>query len=94
MVNRSNWQTGASESRITTNRAIAGIIFIALMLIILLGRIAYLQIIEHHRYATLSERNQLRLVPIPPSRGLIYDRNGKLLARNVPAFHLTLPFLF
>jgi penicillin-binding protein 2 len=91
MAKRTRWQSSGSsgqDSRLTTRRAFAGIAFIGLMILFLLARIAYLQILEHHKYATLSDRNQLRLVPIPPNRGLIYDRNGKLLARNLPAFHL------
>jgi len=78
------------EKRLYTQRAIVGIGIIALMILVLLSRIAYLQITDHQKYAMLSERNQLRLVPIAPTRGLIFDRNGKLLARNVPAFHLAI----
>src|SRR5205807_1034465 len=82
--------TNFQEKRLLTQRAIAGIIFIALFILALLSRIAYLQLYDHQKYATLSNRNQMRLVPIPPSRGLVYDRHGKLLARNLPAFHLAI----
>ncbi len=78
------------EKRLATSRAIGGLVIIGMMIIVLLCRVAYLQIIDYKKYATLSSDNQLRLVPIAPSRGLIYDRNGKLLARNVPTFQLTL----
>ncbi len=78
------------EKRLISQRAVIGIILIGIMIVILLGRVAYLQITDHQKYATLSNKNQLRLVPIPPPRGLIYDRNGKLLAKNVPAFHLAI----
>lgn len=80
----------SQEKRMTTQRAIIGVIFIACLIFVLLGRIAYLQISDHQKYAKLSTRNQLRMVPIPPARGLIYDRRGKLLAKNIPAFHLAL----
>lgn len=71
-----------------TGRTIGGLVFIAFFMLALLARVAYLQIIEHQKYATLSHRNQVRINGIPPSRGLIYDREGHLLAKNIPAFHL------
>ncbi len=81
-------QSKAHEKNLTSARAFIGIIFIGFMIAILLIRVAYLQITDHQKYKTLSNKNQLRLVPIAPARGLIYDRNGKLLAKNMPAFHL------
>ncbi|GAB4391715.1 MAG: penicillin-binding protein 2 [Gammaproteobacteria bacterium] len=56
----------------------------------LIARLVYLQIYQHKRYTTLSNKNQLSLVPIAPNRGLIYDRNGVLLAENIPAFSLAI----
>lgn len=47
-----------------------------------------LQILQHEVYATRSEENRIRLEPIVPARGLIYDRNGVLLADNAPAYRL------
>ncbi|MBS0287089.1 MAG: penicillin-binding protein 2 [Proteobacteria bacterium] len=76
------------DNRLTAERALIGILFIGMMIAILLIRVAYLQITDHQKYQTLSNKNQLRLLPIAPPRGLIYDRNGKLLAKNNPAFHL------
>ena len=64
-------------------------IVIALSLVLFL-RMAYLQIIEHDRYRTISEGNRIQLWPVAPRRGLIMDRNGILLADNVPVFSLTL----
>lgn len=54
----------------------------------LIARLAYLQISQHKVYTTLSDQNQLSLIPIEPNRGLIYDRNGVLLAENKPVFSL------
>ncbi|HRE32870.1 MAG TPA: penicillin-binding protein 2, partial [Candidatus Berkiella sp.] len=90
MYKHQRLQPRFQEKRLYTRRAIVGIGIIGLMILVLLSRIAYLQITDHQKYAMLSERNQLRLVPIAPTRGLIFDRNGKLLARNVPAFHLAI----
>ena len=54
----------------------------------LIARLFYLQISDHHYYATLSKNNLLDTLPIAPNRGLIYDRNGVLLAKNVPSYTL------
>lgn len=48
----------------------------------------YLQISNQQYYSTLSENNRVNIQPIPPSRGLIFDRNGILLAQNLPSFTL------
>lgn len=90
MYKHQQLQARSQDKRITTQRAIVGLVFIGLFILILIGRCVLLQIINHEKYSTLSDRNQLRLVPIAPSRGLVYDRKGRLLARNVPAFHLAL----
>ena len=47
-----------------------------------------LQVLQHAEYATRSEANRIKLQPVVPGRGLIYDRKGRLLADNVPAFRL------
>ena len=56
----------------------------------LISRLGYLQILGYQHYSTLSQNNRLRLQAIPPPRGLIYDRNGVLLAENRPSFRLVL----
>ena len=48
-----------------------------------------LQILDHQKYVTESESNRIEYIAIPPVRGLIYDRKGKLLADNIPVFDLT-----
>ncbi|TAA10191.1 penicillin-binding protein 2 [Pseudoxanthomonas winnipegensis] len=47
-----------------------------------------LQVLDHAEYATRSEANRIKLRPVVPARGSIYDRNGVLLAENIPAFRL------
>lgn len=78
------------ESQLYLNRTVAAMVMIISLLLIIIGRLAFLQIIEHDKYKTLSLNNQVRIVPITPPRGLIFDRNGILLAENVPAFSLEL----
>ena len=55
---------------------------------ILIGRFAYLQVVQHDYYTTRAEDNRISLVPIPPNRGVIVDRNGTIMARNYSAFTL------
>jgi penicillin-binding protein 2 len=50
----------------------------------------YLQVHEHRRYQILADNNRLQIKAIPPTRGLIYDRNGVLLAKNKPSFNLAI----
>jgi penicillin-binding protein 2 len=76
------------EIRLINRRVIVVLIMIALFIIVLLTRLYYLQSVKHDLYTTLSKKNWLDLVPIEPTRGLIYDRNGVLLADNVPVFSL------
>ena len=59
-----------------------------ILLTILLVRLLYLQVISHEHFTTLSEDNRVKLQPLPPNRGLIYDRNGILLAENLPSYRL------
>jgi penicillin-binding protein 2 len=51
-------------------------------------RLWHLQIMEGPYYRSLSENNRTRSVLLEPARGLVYDRNGVLLANNVPSFSL------
>ena len=55
---------------------------------VLIARFSWLQIVQHDYYATRAEDNRISLVPIPPNRGIIVDRNGVILARNYSAFTL------
>ena len=54
----------------------------------LVTRFVYLQVLQHEHYQTLAESNRISIVPITPSRGLIYDRNGVLLVHNFSAYTL------
>ena len=48
------------------------------------------QILEHGRYQLQSESNRLRPIPLPAPRGIITDRNGKIIAENVPGYTIAL----
>ena len=76
------------EIQLLTRRALLASLVMFILLLGLVSRLVYLQIIKHDMYTTLATNNWLDLVPIEPTRGLIYDRNGVLLAENIPVFSL------
>lgn len=78
----------SSESRLLKHRANVAALIAVLMLVALLSRLAWLQIVEYAHFSDLSENNRVRLMAIAPNRGLIYDRNGVVIAENRPTFHL------
>jgi penicillin-binding protein 2 len=63
---------------------------VILIFSLLASRLWYLQITEGQKYAEFSQGNRVRLVPEPALRGIIYDRNGAILAENRPAYQLQL----
>ncbi|MEX0941195.1 MAG: penicillin-binding protein 2 [Pseudomonadales bacterium] len=77
------------ESQIFFDRVVVGFALLILLTMFLVGRLFYLQIVQHDIYATLSDRNRIQVQSLPPIRGLIYDRNGELIADNVPSYSLT-----
>lgn len=78
------------DEQVFSRRLIVTSFFIILFIALLISRLVYLQIINQQHYATLSENNRVSIKPIQPIRGLIYDRNGVLLAENIPSFTLEL----
>lgn len=78
------------ELRIFRARALLAACLMLLLTGLLAGRLVYLQVVQHEVFSTRSEKNRVRVEPLPPNRGLIYDRNGVLLAENRPTYNLTL----
>src|SRR3990167_3834886 len=74
------------EIQLITQRLIITAIGITFLMTILIIQLANLEIYHHTRYTTLSTHNWLELIPIEPTRGLIYDRHGVLLSENIPVF--------
>ena len=72
------------ESRIYGARTVTAVLMVATLLSVVVIRYFGLQITEYEIYRTESDRNRVQLQPLPPKRGLIYDRNGVLLADNRP----------
>ncbi len=76
------------EQRLVTNRAlVAGAVVIA-GLLLLCVRLLHLQVDRHEHFSVLSMENRVKIQPVPPTRGLIYDAKGVLLADNHPTFAL------
>ncbi len=78
------------ESRLFINRIIVAFILILLLTSGLILRLVYLQIVGHEHYATLAKDNSIKIEPLVPTRGIIYDRRGKVLADNTQSFSLEL----
>ncbi|MEK7643744.1 MAG: hypothetical protein AAB390_00360, partial [Patescibacteria group bacterium] len=64
--------------------------FIFFSIALIFFRLAYLQIFQGAKYRQLAENNSERILPVPAERGLIYDRQGKLLTKNIPNFSVVL----
>ncbi len=90
MVGRVRIKDLWGEKRIFTVRSIVAGVIVGLLLCAVAARLFYLQVLRYDYYSELSQGNRVRLEPIPPSRGLILDRHGVVLAENQPAFQLEL----
>ncbi|WP_295391836.1 penicillin-binding protein 2 [uncultured Thiodictyon sp.] len=84
----SNLQDRQREQRLVGARAIVAGVLVLAALSVVLVRLVHLQITDHEHFSTLSQDNRVKLQPVPPSRGLIYDAHGALLADNHPSFSL------
>ena len=80
-----NYRAESQNQRFRLNLLVAILIILSLILVL---RLAFLQISEFKRYRTLSLKNQMSIIPIAPPRGVILDRNGVLLAENIPVYVL------
>ena len=79
-----------SERRLFIGRAIlASVVSIALLSIVI-GRLIQLQVFDHELFAEKSQGNRVRIEAAPPIRGLIFDRKGRVIAENLPAYQLEL----
>lgn len=63
-------------------------VFVLVMCLVLFARFYYLQVMQREHYHTLAEANRISIAPIVPNRGLIFDRNGEVLAHNYSAYTL------
>lgn len=93
MYRRTPIKNHLQEIQLVNQRSIVALVLMLLLVFALVFRLAYLQLNKHILYTTMSQKNSLDLIPVEPTRGLIYDRNGILLAENLPVFSLdVIPF--
>ncbi|WP_404402341.1 penicillin-binding protein 2 [Idiomarina seosinensis] len=77
-----------AESSLFARRVFVAIAIIVAVFMLLVGNMYNLQVEEHTELQTRSNDNRIKLLPVAPNRGLIYDRNGALLAENLPVYSL------
>ncbi|MER2371960.1 MULTISPECIES: peptidoglycan DD-transpeptidase MrdA [Photorhabdus] len=85
---RTPFRDYTAESALFARRALVAFIIILVLTGILMANLYHLQITRHEDYQTRSNENRIKLVPIAPSRGIIYDRNGTPLALNRTIYQL------
>ncbi len=76
------------EQRLFLSRVIAAAVIALLLTGVLIGRLVQLQVVDYQRFSQLSQDNRLRIEPLAPTRGLIFDRNGIVIAENLPTWQL------
>lgn len=77
-----------NEAALFRRRAAVAGVAVALGVLLLLAHYFRLQVVDHAQYQARSEQNRLKVRPLPPTRGLIFDREGRLLADNQLAWRL------
>ena len=78
------------EQRLVRTRAIVAGVFVVLGLSLILARLFHLQLELHEHFTVLSTENRVKIQPVPPNRGLIFDAKGVVLAENHPSFSLVI----
>ena len=78
-----------AEKKLFNHRLVVAGVFIVVLFVALILQLVNLQIYQHEYFTARSDGNRLHSQYVPPARGLIFDRNGKLLAENQPIFNLT-----
>ena len=78
------------EQRMFSSRLLAAAIVIVLLAGLVAYRLVDLQVVNFEHFSRLSQGNRVRLEPVPPVRGLLFDRNGQALAENTPVYQLEL----
>ena len=81
-------QDRVRETHLVRGRTQAALVVSLVLCVGLAARVFDLQVIEFEHFRTLSESNRVSLVAVPPTRGLIYDRHGVVLAQNTTAHSL------
>ncbi|GAC07940.1 MAG: penicillin-binding protein 2 [Paraglaciecola sp.] len=86
--NRVTIKDHTAEANLFARRTVIAMLVIFTMIAMVLSNLYYLQVTRFEDYQTRSNGNRIKVLPVAPNRGLIYDRNGTLLAENRPVFNL------
>ena len=78
------------DARLVRSRVVVGACVVVALICALIARLYYLQVVQYEYHSTLSENNRVHVQPIPPTRGLIFDRNGVVIADNRQSFSLSM----
>lgn len=78
------------DARLIRGRLLVGAVAVILLTLLLVSRMYYLQVVQFEHHSTLAENNRIHVQSLPPTRGMIYDRNGVVVADNRASFSLTL----
>ena len=76
------------EAQLFARRIVIAALGMVVLIALLLSRLVYLQLVHHDHFTTLAQENRLKVLPIAPTRGLIYSGDGVLLADNRASFSL------
>ncbi|GAB3014904.1 penicillin-binding protein 2 [Bowmanella dokdonensis] len=87
-VKRITIRDHSAEANLFARRSLIALLGIGALLFVLVSNLYYLQVTRFQDYQTRSNGNRIKILPVAPNRGLIYDRNGVLLAENRPSFSL------
>ena len=79
-----------SERRLFVGRVMVATFMAILLLGIVIARLVQLQVVQHELFAEKAQGNRVRIEPVAPIRGLIFDRRGRVIAENLPAYQLEL----
>ena len=79
-----------SEQRLFVSRVILSSVIAVVLIGIVVGRLVQLQVVDYDLFAEQTQGNRVRIEALPPTRGLIFDRRGRILAENLPAYQLEL----
>ena len=89
MVGKWQLKDHEAEKKLFNHRLVVAGVFIVVLFAALILQLVNLQIYQHEYFTARSDGNRLHSQYVPPARGLIFDRSGKLLAENQPIFTLT-----
>lgn len=90
MVSEADIRDHSQERQLFATRTLVAVLLMIAMALALVSRLAWLQLFQHDYFSIRADDNRMRIEIVPPVRGLIYDRNGVLLADNLPSYRLEL----